>query len=736
MRAAENVVSKFLKAGLLLVPILPLFVSRSLFFPFITGKNFAFRVLIEILLVLWVWLMLKNRDWRPRKSFIVWAVGATLAILILSTIFGVWSYKAMWSSFERMEGLWAHLHYFTFFLMLGSVFKSREDWRHFFFVSLGASVVMSFYGLAQLLGRLEIHQGGVRLDGTMGNATYLAIYLVFHVFPFAYFFFQTEKRRLRAVFAAAMLFELFIVYHTATRGAIFGIIAGLILFALINLVWGQGRVRKAAAVLLAIVIIVPAIFIGAKNTRLIKENEVLSRFANISLEETTTQSRFIIWGMAFDAWKERPVLGWGPESFVYIFSKEYKSELWRQEPWFDRAHNVLFDWLSAAGLVGLVVYLNIFTAALFCIWRLFKSNIFKSTTAGIFVGLLAAYFVHNLFVFDNFTSYILFFSVLAFLHWQYVNSHQLPVTGYQKNYPPLLRPIVTTVTAIAVIFSVYVYNVKPILAAKSIIDALRVVTYSRNEERTRDLNLGVEMLKKGIALNTFGTIEIREQLAQYAERIRSDSATPDENKLMFINFALEEMKKQAERFPFDIRAKIFLASLYSFAGEHEQAISVVNEAIKISPQRQQFYFLLGEIQFRAGDEDLALETMKQAYELDPENPGAVHNYAVVAIFNNQQQFAENLLRERFGKIFFPDRRYINAYAAVGNLEKLTATWQALVEQEPENFEYRLGLTSAYLKTFQDEKAIGELREAIELNEAFRAQGEAFISQIRNGTILR
>ena len=37
--------------ALFLIPFIPLYVANSLFFPFITGKGFAFRILVEVAVV-------------------------------------------------------------------------------------------------------------------------------------------------------------------------------------------------------------------------------------------------------------------------------------------------------------------------------------------------------------------------------------------------------------------------------------------------------------------------------------------------------------------------------------------------------------------------------------------------------------------------------------------------------------------------------------------------------------
>ncbi len=733
MTKTENILSWILKIGLFTVPFLPLVITRSLFFPFVTGKNFAFRILIEILVVVWVWLMLTNKKWRPKKSALIWSVTALIAVMVLSTIFSIWPYKSFWSNFERMEGLWSFLHYFVFFLMLGSVFQKR-DWNRFWATSLGVSLLVSFYGVIQLLGKAEIHQGGVRLDGTLGNATYLAIYLVIHVFLFGYFFFKTNNQRLRLFIAIATLFELFIIYHTATRGAILGLVAGAFVFSLISAIWSSGKARKIALIILILTILAPSIFMAVKNISFIQDNPVLVRFANISLEETTTQSRFVIWDMAINAWKDKPVLGWGPESFVYIFSKEYRSELWKQEPWFDRAHNVFLDWLTSVGVAGLIAYLSTIVIATVFLCKLFRNGKIKSTTLGVFAGLFTAYMVNNLFAFDSFNTYFLFFAILAFVHWQHTSNRIEEVSNNQSTPNNFVRSIVTTIVLFAISFSVYNYNIKPIKAAKSVIETLRTVTYSQTGARIRDLDKGIEIIKNNIDLNTFGTTELREQAAKYADNINKDPVTSAGDKEKFITFALEEIQKQIAENPLDVRAKVFEIDLLSSIGDHQQAILKAKRLTEISPKRQQFYFILSEAYFKSGNGTEAINVAKKAYEIDPQNPDAVHNLAILYIYAGRKDLSDQLLKKHFDKVIFSDIRYINAYSAHKDFERMALIWESVVESNPANFEYRLGLVSIYLKTYQDQKAVEQLQKAIELNPDFSQQGQIFIQQILNGTI--
>lgn len=684
--------------------------------------------------------MLSDPKYRPKSSLVVYAVTAFILALFLSTIFSLSPLRSFWSNFERMEGFWGHWHYFIYFLMLASIFKEKTDWHRFFFVSLGASFAMSFYSLLQLMGTLDIHQGDDRIDGTMGNATYLAIYLVFHIFLALFFFFKTKNIWWRTVLVFLTLFELFILYKTATRGAMLGFLAGMMMLGAVSSIWSRGLVRKLSLVILAVAIAIPIVFFFIRDLSFVRNSDVLTRFAGISLNETTTQSRFIIWNIAYQAWQDRPILGWGPENFVYLFSKYYDARLWKQEPWFDRAHNVFFDWLTATGTVGLVAYLSIFVTLFLVLAKLLKQK-HPPVFIGIFGGLLVAYFINNIFVFDNFTSYILFFGVAAYLHWYWVSARDETASSAGnseevKPVPFIPKSVITGVVFILVLFSVYSFNVKPILAARSIINALGLLTYSRDDSRVRDVSLGVEALAQGIRRNTFGTAEIREQLAQYSEKVNQDPATSDNDKEKISWFALEQMKLQEENFPYDIRAKAFLSTLYGTAGDHANAILTAKEGLEVSSQRQQFYFILAEAYFKAGEGGLALDTTRQAYELAPDYPDAIHNYAMLAIFSGRPEVGEALLKKHFGSEIVPDPKYINAYAAISDFKKLLMVWEKIVAQNPDNFQNRVGLASAYARLGQNQKAIVELERAIEITPQFKAQGEALIKQIREGNLGR
>src|SRR3989338_3383169 len=218
--------------GLFAIPLIPFLVFSDFFFPFITTKAFTWRIIIEIVFAAWVLLVLLDASYRPKRSLILYSLFIFLGIIGLADLLGVAPLKSFWSNFERMEGFITLLHLGMFFVVISSVFK-EVDWKRWWNVSLVASFLMVLYCILQIIGLKAINQGGVRVDGTLGNAIYLAVYMLFHIF-IALLFLRREWQNvaLRWVYGLLILAQTIVLYYTATRGAILGLLAGLLVVAL------------------------------------------------------------------------------------------------------------------------------------------------------------------------------------------------------------------------------------------------------------------------------------------------------------------------------------------------------------------------------------------------------------------------------------------------------------------------------------------------------------------------
>lgn len=743
----NNILRYIILGGVFILPFIPLIVARDMFFPFITGKNFAFRIIVEIILASWVILAWRDAAYRIRFSWLAVALAAFLGIITLADLLGDNFFKSFWSNFERMEGLITFLHLFAYFVVAASVLNTRKLWERFFHISIGVSFIVGLYSIFQLLGAFEIHQGGVRIDAIFGNATYLGVYALFHVFLIVFLWISRRRALwIRWIYGIALALNLFVLINTATRGAVLGLFGGALLATLLIAIFEREKrgMRKAAVGVIVALLILIGGFVGIKDADFVRESDVLSRFSSIATPEDLLEegsSRFMVWNMAWQAFLEKPVLGWGQGNFIIAFNKYYDPDMYNQEPWFDRAHNIVFDWLISAGALGLLSYLSLFLAALYYLWfyRRRDNPLFSIGASSVLTGLLAAYFFQNLFVFDQVTSYILFFSVLAFIHAESVRKNtpesasedRTVSLGTQKSSHSPINQAVVPLVLIALLFTLYAVNIKGVLSARAIIDGIQLTELQNaktQEQAIAVMEENLDNFTRSIAYNTAGKAEVREQFIQVTLSL-SGSQLPQQIVQKYFDLAESEMRKQAESEPGNARPRMFLATLLSTYGMERPALEELEKALAISPKKQFILYGIANTQAHLGNFSEALDAARTAFELAPRNQEARKIYASIAIRAGERSLADELLAPISEGGILTDRILLNAYVAAGDFTRVAEIWERRVELEPSNAQAHISLAAAYSELGRNAEAIEHLERAIELNPEIESQARQFIRQL-------
>ena len=423
---------------LYIIPFGVAIVSRNTLFPFIVGKYVWFRSLVAIALILFLLGLLFDQQkriyWERLKKiarhplFIV--VGIFVLAFILACFFGVDPHFSFWSNFERGEGGLQMLHMFTLFALLATLFRKKEQWRKLFWIFIISAYLMILYGVGAGLGMNgflgpSFEASGFRFQGSIGNPAYVAIYLVFAMFFAGYLLvsrFKQIKGAKKATLIVSLVVFLVFFFLAATRGAFLGlgagVFAGLLYLGLSRKSW-----RRPAIGILIFLILIAGTMIYFKDTKFVKSIPG-SRIFDISLKAKTLQHRAIMWGIALDGFKDRPVFGWGPENYMRIFQEKYNPAYYTPGEgfgaWFDRAHSIIFDYLAETGIIGLLSYLSIW---LVYFWTLVKKRVLLTThyplLTTLFIVLPVAYLVQGLALFDISTTYISLFAFLAFAVYKF-----------------------------------------------------------------------------------------------------------------------------------------------------------------------------------------------------------------------------------------------------------------------------------------------------------------------------
>lgn len=732
--------------GIFLLPVLPLIVADSLFFPFITGKNFLFRIVTEIIFAAWVILACYDPKYRPRFSYILAAVFSLVGVMFLANAFGVSPHKSFWSNYERMEGFVTLAHLALYFLVAGSVLVRERFWNVFWNVSLVVATFMMLYGFCQLSGSAScpISQSDFRIDGRMGNAAYLAIYMLFHIFISLILLVRTKSQNLRIAYGVLALGFVFTLLQTGTRGTALALAGGVFLSALyIALFERQNKlVRKVAIGAVLLVVLVAGGLYAAKDSALVSSNQNLQRIASVSLAEGET--RFTIWSLAFEGFKERPILGWGQENFNYVFNKYYEPSLYNQEPWFDRVHNIVFDWLIAGGILGFLAYFSIIVAALYyAVLRPMWNKEEETTSAaerGLMLGLLAGYVAHNMLVFDNLISYFLFMSVIAMIHGEFAGKEGM--LQRVKLNPVHINQIVVPVMLVLLSISFYMVNVPGIKAASHLIGGFQEPT----------LEARLEAFRQALSDGTFAQQEVREQLARAAQELATDATLVpqyqralgisgeeaakrvNDIRVAYATLAESELILQLEETPEDIRIMTFLSTFYRATGRPEDAVPVMQRAIEISPTRPQLYLEMAFALAQDGNFDQAHAVFKEAFELEPKNAQARMYFAASALLVNDRSLFAELVTPEYEDAYVTNEYLLRVAYEKQIYDVAVDIMERRALRNTEDLQARISLAFMYFESGDRNKAIGVLESAIKDFPSFKAEGERYIEEVRTAPI--
>ena len=732
----KDVMKWLVYAGIFAVPFLTLYVENDYFFPYITGKNFWFRIIVDVTFAAWAILALYEVKYRPKMTGIVWSFGALLVVMFAADWWGLNRNVSFWSNFERMDGYVSLVHTFLYMLVVGSVLQTKEHWQRLLNTSLFVAFAVAFHGLAQYGGFVD---GSSRIDSRLGNAAYMAVYMLFHIFVAFWLFVETRVTFHKVLYGVLAAMFTFVLIETGTRGTAIGLAVGVMVMAAYIGLFGKQFVqyRKYAIGAFVVLLLGVGTFIAARDTAFVQNSPNLARIANISLGDL--EIRTIIWGTAWEGVKESPVLGYGQSNFNYVFNKYYDPRLYAQEQWFDRSHNIFMDWLVTGGILGLVVYLSIFG---WCVWYLLvrplidkEDHAFNAMERGVLLGILAGYFTHNLVVFDNIVSYIFFAIILGLINSR-VGLVPKAVAEWKVD-KSIIEQFAAPVMAVLVVAVIYFAHVPGMHAAGDIILAFRAADPAER----------LEYFKQAIGRESFAHQEITEQLAQQTMSVVRDTKIPEAVRAEYQSYTEEQLSRLVSEKPGDARVHVFVGSYYRAIGNLERAAEHMALAREYSPLKQAIIEQQGFVALSEGKNDEALEYFKTAFELDVRNLEAREYYAAGLLYAQKPDEARLLMISADDRItddaimrrLAASDFLISAANQFGQYDIAIKLFEYRTQAAPDGAqkwaeEPQTWATLAYLyyQNSEPEQAITVLEEAKEALPDFETTANCFIGNIENG----
>lgn len=588
------------------------------------SKILIFQIILEVTVIFYVWLVLLKKSYLPKKSTLLFAVVGFFALQVLTSLLGTYFYRSFFGSIWRGDGLVLQAHLLAFFIIIIGVFKDKQEWMRLLYVATSVSGLSSAAAIIQRLGVVGLHNTGwcCRVSGTLVSPGLFGNYIALAIFIALFIAVSEQKKTLKVLWFSIAGLNILTLILSETRGALAGALAGLLVMALFYVPGFINFFRNRAPKELRKNILVAGslgllIVIGA-GLFFLSSHTLGSRLLDI-LSFNLETSRQATWTMAYSAFLQKPLLGWGYDSFGYFWQKNFQGVLYEMSHYnllTDKPHNKVLEILASSGLVGLLAWFSILFIA---VKYLLKKSLHDKNMKIILLGFLVCYVVSNLFLFDAISTFILFFVVLGFIHFSHTLSSQEPPEPVRSF--SWLKGVAILAFAVGILFVTYALNInvalahmyffasrdailapealygyQKILSMKTFYDAdMKLLVLGKLSELVGfDSNIGAEYKKY-----TFGLFE-KEQA-----RINRVLSRPEQNKIGYYYDAA-------------MLHKSFY--LYDKNTKHlEDAENLTKEAISFNPNNPLAYQAMAEVKILMNQYQEGQKYANMFYEMLPEN---------------------------------------------------------------------------------------------------------------------
>lgn len=481
---------------ILLVFFLPLIFNPFGYNMFASVRAAFLYIMTATILALIIIKSLSEGQFRIRRSPLDLMITVFALALIASTLNSVHLSTSVFGHIWRYEGLLAWLSYFVvYFATIYAITEKKQQVRLLYGVTFSA-LIISIYGISQHFGFDFIpwspDQDLTRSISTLGGPTYLGAYLVL-LLPLALVLALTREcpSRLRVMsLISAALMSLALLF-TFARSAWLALIVSLLFLFLMNIV---AILRNKLLPLIIVGLLLISYFLFASG-RLTPYVERAKSAFNLT-RGSSGGIRLLAWEQTIEMIKDRPLLGWGPETFSLIFPRyitvEWERTVRRDFPT-DKAHNDLLQVASTMGLASLIPYVLIFVLFFWhSLWSIkylsdpFQKNLLKGLSAGVLAYLAQLQF--NFSVVDVTPIFWIFIGMAMSLSPVAINTRERVVSLPFKIASPASLKLTWGVLGM-IILGISIVAAKPIFADTHLRRGLEAL--QRNEPKVAVAELSI-----------------------------------------------------------------------------------------------------------------------------------------------------------------------------------------------------------------------------------------------------
>ncbi|MDQ5971553.1 MAG: hypothetical protein QG566_499 [Patescibacteria group bacterium] len=315
------------------------------------------------------------------KNIILLFFGLYILILLISGLNGVMPSLSFWSSYDQGTGVIFMFCLLIFTLITSSLFKKIEDWYKLFTVFAISGIIFTVGCLFAELGvKFSKVLSLSTVNGfTIGNSSWTGVYLAFVFFvSLGLMFSLNKKQKIIGILGVVTAFlnpiltglvKQFPGMHFGPIGlaqtASYSLFVGIGFFIL-YLIFRKIQSAKIRKVFMGSVVSV--ILVGVISIAFIGLGPIKTLIA-----EKAGPNRLVFWEIAVKGYKDKPVLGWGGDTYQYVYGKYFNPIVIvpgeRTEYWVDKSHSIYFDELATGGILGFISLMLLYGVILFGLIR-------------------------------------------------------------------------------------------------------------------------------------------------------------------------------------------------------------------------------------------------------------------------------------------------------------------------------------------------------------------------------
>ncbi|MHB0937886.1 MAG: O-antigen ligase family protein [Armatimonadota bacterium] len=555
---------------------------------------------------------------------------------------------------------------------------------------------------------------GWRLTATLGNPMFTGAYLAMTLPVAAGAALATRRQGDRIILAVSVALMLIALVLTQTRSAWIGF--GLSVPFMMGLVLVEWYKRRS--VVFAVTAVILLGLIGAAMAMGSAHPQLRARLKSIvNMEDATRQTRLIYMQTALNIFKDRQIQGAGYGNIKSIFP-EYRPESMVIESNLplnrgystSQPHNILMQTAAESGFMGLIPFLVL--AVL-----LYRTgfSLLRGTTpqAWLSIGLLGgitAYYVTNLFSFDNAGTLTAFWTFTGLLAGLGARERALP-SRYGALGLPLTPALASLLKGAALVVGLGT-------ALAFVIQTSGAFAFQQAVHRMGDAE---NMLSQALSVNPPNLTKYDEGCALYDASIRQIEmvippliADPVMNQIRFMAYhgrhgyhrtpqeqqelrrKLYEVGDQAlavyDRDPMILRYYIIDLKDSPDPQDHLRAYEMAQRLVKFEPSSSEVRMLRAQALQTLGNLGLALRDAEKAIALDHTSPSAHALRAQILFALARSVKTDIAARNRYSA------------EAIASFDEVAKLGSRLLDSD------RVGLTIALLYTNQPQRAVIEARK--------------------------